>query len=570
MNRFLSIAVFFCFLLNSLVNGEKFLPSLQKPIYHITPSQGHWMNDPNGPMVYDNTWHLFAQYNPNAPVWGDMSWQHWTSSDGVFWTVRGVALQNEYPYDIGGVFSGSTLIVEDIPILFYTCVDENTIEQQCLAKPNSLNDQYLTNWTRSTSNPVITTTELPTDSNPIQFRDPALWIENGNNKNNKIIMITAVEIDNIGCIVEYESEYTTNPIHWKFRSILWNSSNPSSSYNTYMVECPDFYQIMSTNNDLHILKFSVMESRRELYEIGHYNFDEGEFLRDTGKYPFSLDYDHGPNNNFYASKSFLVDADDISSTRILWGWSPEQDDDDEFEQRDWAGVMALPREVTFDTSLGILRFNPYSKLQSLRKLDEHVHLNNLQLIEDTITKSTSDEVVLLSIPEITELAFEVIIEFEITKSSEDDTAWCFNEDGNNADTGTGINIGIHARASADDINYTSIGLAISKNFNLTTFINTHKSSGSTPAYLFEHIIPVNNSSALLFKEENKNVINIKTQFFFDFSIVEFYFFDGVSASTVRIYPSDEQKYFSVFASACNGASVSIKSLDYWPLNSIWK
>jgi len=39
------------------------------------------MNDPNG-LVYDRgLWHLYFQYNPEGPDWGNMSWGHATSAD---------------------------------------------------------------------------------------------------------------------------------------------------------------------------------------------------------------------------------------------------------------------------------------------------------------------------------------------------------------------------------------------------------------------------------------------------------------------------------------------------------
>ena len=46
---------------------------LYRPQIHYTPAK-NWMNDPNGMVYVDGTYHLFYQYNPMANVWGNMSW----------------------------------------------------------------------------------------------------------------------------------------------------------------------------------------------------------------------------------------------------------------------------------------------------------------------------------------------------------------------------------------------------------------------------------------------------------------------------------------------------------------
>ena len=44
-----------------------------KPQFHFSPHE-NWMNDPNGPMVFNGIYHLFYQYDPYAAVWGDIHW----------------------------------------------------------------------------------------------------------------------------------------------------------------------------------------------------------------------------------------------------------------------------------------------------------------------------------------------------------------------------------------------------------------------------------------------------------------------------------------------------------------
>ena len=77
-----------------------------RPGYHFTPA-AHWMNDPNGMVYYEGTYHLFFQYYPGAMVWGPMHWGHATSTDLVSWKEQPVAL---FPDSLGYIFSGSAVV----------------------------------------------------------------------------------------------------------------------------------------------------------------------------------------------------------------------------------------------------------------------------------------------------------------------------------------------------------------------------------------------------------------------------------------------------------------------------
>ena len=153
-----------------------------RPLIHFTP-QSNWMNDPNGLVYQNGTYHLFYQHNPNAAVWGPMHWGHATSKDMIHWQHEPIAL---YPDDLGTIFSGSAVLDKNntsgfgkdgkAPLVaIFTHHDEKAIkvgrkdfQNQSLAY--SLDEGKT--WVKYSDNPV-----LRSPNNP-DFRDPkVMWHE---------------------------------------------------------------------------------------------------------------------------------------------------------------------------------------------------------------------------------------------------------------------------------------------------------------------------------------------------------------------------------------------------------
>ena len=93
-----------------------------RPRYHFTAPEG-WINDPNGPIYHQGTYHLFYQYRPvfangsQSPV----CWGHATSTDLLHWEDWPVAMWPDRGYDVDGVYSGNTFIDDDgFPCALYT------------------------------------------------------------------------------------------------------------------------------------------------------------------------------------------------------------------------------------------------------------------------------------------------------------------------------------------------------------------------------------------------------------------------------------------------------------------
>lgn len=117
-----------------------------RPAVHFSASRG-WINDPNGLLWANGTYHMFFQFNPAGRDWGNMHWGHAVSTDLLHWEQRDIAL---FPDEMGTMFSGSGIVdtdnvtglkttEQDVIVLFYTAaggtsrLSEGKPFTQCMA-----------------------------------------------------------------------------------------------------------------------------------------------------------------------------------------------------------------------------------------------------------------------------------------------------------------------------------------------------------------------------------------------------------------------------------------------------
>ncbi len=325
----------------------------RRPQYHLLPA-ANWMNDPNAPIYWQGSYHMFYQYNPNGAFWGDMHWGHAVSPDMVHWRHLPVALApTPGGPDAAGCFSGTAVVDGDRVGVLYTGVvsapeNEATIrdgvhslkETQCLAFASG---RDLTDWTK-VPQPVIAAP--PAGMDVSGFRDPAPWRQG----NGWYMAVGSGIRGQGGAILLYRS---LDLRHWDYLHVVAggrgsgaNAANPVDSGD--MWECPDLFPLSGR----HVLIYS--SQGKAYWQSG--DLDPKALLFHPQRQGV-LDY-----GSFYAPKTQL----DRSGNRILWGWVQETRPLAEYRAAGWAGLMSLPRVLMLDAD-GQLRIRVAPAVDGLRE-----------------------------------------------------------------------------------------------------------------------------------------------------------------------------------------------------------
>ncbi|MBU3188072.1 glycoside hydrolase family 32 protein [Clostridium bowmanii] len=482
--------------INDLCESNKFIQTNKFKInkeyrlnYHLMGEFG-WINDPNGFIQFNGSYHVFYQHYPYKAIWGPMHWGHAVSEDLIKWRHLPIALTPDREFDKDGCFSGSAIEVDGrLKLIYtghiYTDGNKNTgyRQVQCLA-----NSEDGINFSKFSLNPIIDTDEIPQAISKSDLRDPKVL------KINEIYyMILGTTVDNKknvdlsknGAVAIYKS---LDLIHWDFINVLASSDGNMG----ICWECPDLFTLggkevlivspqymKPQGNDYHNLHSTI-------YMIGDLQINEGAFKFDE-YYPIDYGFD------FYAPQTIIDDK----GRRILIAWMdmwgskmPTQDRGD-----NWAGAMTLPREIIFYEDR--LIFKPIQEIIKYRK--------NEYKIEDVLLIGEK-------LLDITGESYEIIVIFEAKNFSE---------------------FGIKLRVGEKEETVLSYN-AMSKIFSF----NRDK-SGIGPKGI--------RNTELVLKDNA-----LKLQIFVDKCSVEVFINDGEKTMTARIYPSAFSNKIKIFSKGeCN-------------------
>ena len=299
-----------------------------RPEAHYAPPYG-WINDPNGLILDDGQWHLFAQHYPDDIVWGPMHWRHAVSTDLVHWEDQGIAL---YPDDEHGMaFSGSAVIDAEgtagfgssAMVLLYTGHGE--YERQMLAGSMDRNRFELYD-----GNPVIDNADKP------DFRDPKVF-------RNELLDCWTMAVAAGDCVEFYASE---DLIHWSRTGEFRAAADVFGA----VYECPDVFPVKAPDgSDVWVMIASLtlpfeMGGSRTVYFLG--DFDGSVFLETMPSDELRF-LDSGYDD--YAAVSFAN-----TDRPVIMGWSHSWYYAGEEPTDGFRGSMTYARELSLaDTDDGL-------------------------------------------------------------------------------------------------------------------------------------------------------------------------------------------------------------------------
>lgn len=308
-----------------------------RPQVHFTAKNG-WINDPNGLIYIDGTYHMFYQYNPAGSEWGNMHWGHAVSSDLLHWQEKDIAL---FPDERGTMFSGCAILDENN--LMY----KNDGDKKAALLYYTTTSPFCQNISYSTDG-FETITEY--ESNPT-----VPYIEHGS-RDPKVIFC-----DELCCYIM--ALYVSDDVYCILKSgdlANWSELQRFSMQGEN--ECPDIFPLTADDGQ----RKWVFIGAHGLYFVG--SFGSGKFVPEQEIFP--LHYD----DTAYAAQTFS-NLNNGRIVRMVWDrWN--------LPARGFNGQMGIPAEMSL-CKVGdkyYLQAAPISEIESL--------YNNTRRYEDV--KISSD------------------------------------------------------------------------------------------------------------------------------------------------------------------------------------
>ncbi|WP_054012627.1 glycoside hydrolase family 32 protein [Arthrobacter sp. ERGS1:01] len=317
------------------------------PALHGRPDQG-WINDPNGCVYVDSVHHVFFQYNPDAPVHGNVHWGHATSTDLVRWTQQPIALfPRQGAADAAGAWSGVVALDGDVPTAYYSGIAETEHDSQVMT---ATSDRNLIEW-KQEQHGII---GMPEEPGIGDVRDPFLFTFDGR----QYAIQGAGYKDGTPLILLYRCHTMTD---WEYLGpLVTGGSGVAAEWAPAQIwECPQLFEV----DGQWILMLSLWN--RDDHALDRVTYLTGELSEGGVGLKFLPTggglVDHGPD--FYAPQVVAGTAAEPRTLMWAWSWEKSRSDADVLASG-WAGVLTYARSLAFRD--GVLRSEPVTEVKTLR------------------------------------------------------------------------------------------------------------------------------------------------------------------------------------------------------------
>jgi fructan beta-fructosidase len=360
-----------------------------RPQLHFSP-KAHWINDPNGMVYFNHTYHLFFQYYPKDIVWGPMHWGHAISKDLMHWTELPIAL---YPDSLGYIFSGSAVVDSNntsgfgkkgkIPMVaIFTHHDPKGEKAGTEIFQNQSIAYSLDNgntWTKYSGNPVLKNPGIR------DFRDPkVMWFA----KQKKWVMTLATKDH----ITFYSAPDLKN---WKKESEFGLREGAHGG----VWECPDLFPLKLNGKTYWILVINLNPGgpnggSATQYFVG--SFDGNQFKPIDAQTRW-LDY--GPDE--YAG----ITWSNTGSRKIFLGWMSNWEYANQVPTEKWRNAMTIPRDLCLKQSKQgiVIASAPVPELANINadiSVSKNVMINKMLDLNAKVGKLKSQYVLKLTLAQL--------------------------------------------------------------------------------------------------------------------------------------------------------------------------
>lgn len=310
------------------------------PLFHVAPPVGR-LNDPNGLVVHNGTYHAFYQFSPFHGRRKLVYWGHSTSTDLTWWEHQEPAIVPDSWYDRDGAYSGNAVVDQGTVYLNYTGNvrpgEDERDTHQCVVTTTDLRT-----FTKSPRNPLI---PEPPHGYTRHVRDPQVWRDDDGTFR---MCLGAQRQDLTGCALLYSSP---DLMDWNFDGELRFPDSPELNQNFgYMWECPGLVRVPDadgtrTHDVLLFCPQGISPSREGFKNIFPTCYLVGELhgneLRNTGDFH---ELDRG--FEFYAPQVFAREPG-VDGPTLMTAWVGNASEDHQPSiEHGWVHTLSVIRELT--------------------------------------------------------------------------------------------------------------------------------------------------------------------------------------------------------------------------------